>query len=199
MGSIPLDAPLKSTTIYYHMKLLLLGFIVFIIVATACTHEKANVTRVKQLMSETGAIAQDTRDEMRSQDIMGKIQQLNEAKLDFPDNRDEIIRLAEPVKTFFTKSVADNDLIVSKYREILDLGVDETFANCIRLNIALEQNQTEQLRSVIAETDLVFDESIKDRATFESRSRDIREGISPIKKRNEEIDIALKSACLNSM
>ncbi len=179
------------------MKVLVL-YVFFSLVLLCCTPVHPNKARASQLFSEVNQIAQESKDRRQGDELLTTMKRLNETKKDFPNNREEIAKDSELVKSFFVREMEDDRQIIQRYQELLTLGLAKPEADCIELGIKLQGAMIERADFAVNELDLVNDDSIRDNDTFKSRTAAVREKGNQIEKKQADIKTEMGNLCSKS-
>jgi hypothetical protein len=172
------------------MKTILSLFIFFVLYSLmlGCASSHTNKEKISLLLKEITEIAQKSRDDMQSEDIMTKIKRVEENRKNFPASREELKNDSKSVREFFRKSIEEDKQIIQKYEELLKLGLANTEADCINFQLKSTNIGIERKAIVLTQYDLFFDENIRDKKTLDSKTFSIREKLKELDVKNTEIE-----------
>lgn len=174
----------------------LLTFICLIgLVSLNCKQPHPDEARAKQLFGEINEIAARPFGGQPKEEVMRVLSHINELKKNFPASRDQIMAETRIAKGYLEASIADNQKLVSKYEELLKLRLAKSNIDCFEVNVKVQQNLTERVKLSILEMDLVFDQNIVDKVTFDKKAAEIREKTKALEKESNDLDEQLKDVC----
>ncbi|HEV8593296.1 MAG TPA: hypothetical protein VGQ55_14430 [Pyrinomonadaceae bacterium] len=151
--------------------------------------------KATQIFSEINEIAQKP---VEKEPMMNAMVRLNEAKKNFPAERDKIFADVQLGKEFCNKAIEYNTQLIDKYEELLSLGIDNPSADCVQSSLKVQHALIEQMRLSISEFDILLDEDITDKATLDSKSLPIRESAKLAAKSYEDLNAEQRSLCSKS-
>lgn len=167
-----------------------------ILLVLSCSTPHPDEARSKQLFSEINEIAQ--KPISHSADIMQAMIGLNEGKKNFPADRDKMMADAQLGKEYFASGIDGHEKIISKYEELLTLPFTMPNADCLKSSIKVQRAMIESMEMTITELDLILDESITDKETFDSRSFQMKEDAKLLKEKVDEFEAEHRDLCSKS-
>lgn len=165
----------------------------------SCTSPNPREASAKQLFREINEIEQSQIGGRPKEEVMQALSRLNEAKKSFPEARDQIMADAQIGREFFTAGIADNDLIISKYEELLSLGLSKSNEDCIEVSIKVQHAYTERMKHALSQIELYFDESIVNKETFDLKNSLIKEEGDLVDKKLNELKEEQKPCVQNRL
>lgn len=141
----------------------------------SCAAPNPRQARAKQLFQEIDEIGMRQIGPLPKEEVMQALARLNEAKTKFPASRSEMIADAQIGREFFIAGISDNDQIISKYKELVSLGVPKANEDCFEISIKVQDAYAERMKQTLSQIELYFDESIATKETLDQKSSVIKE------------------------
>ena len=161
----------------------------------ACSPVAPEKTRAARLIEETSKLAEDSRVRLRSEKIMEKLQRIEANRKGFPATRGALGKDAADVKRFFLTDIEADRRIIDKFEAVLEIGLVEHEAQCLRATVKFLTASIEPKKSVAAQMELYADEAVKEREVLDAKISSIREAVKAREAEISKLETRMDEAC----